>query len=90
MAVTIAVSRWDDSAWDDGGNAVNLVVPGGTFTVSAIDQNNRVVTLTPQNLLADNFPNQGNLWSPTIYFSVGQSWTCSSVDLNNRIAYLTG
>lgn len=92
MATTVACTRWDDSAWDDEGNSVNLVQPGNTFNVSIIDQSNRVVWFTPQNLCADTWANATFWWDGTLssHFTLNQTFTCASVDLNNRIAYLSG
>lgn len=92
MATTVRVSRWDDAAWDDQGNSLNLVQVGGTFTVQTIDQNNRVVVFTPQNLIADSWDDATFWWDGTIssHFTLGQSFTVQSLDLNNRIAVLSG
>jgi hypothetical protein len=92
VATTVRVSRWDDAAWDDAGNALNLVQVGNTFNVSIIDQNNRVVAFTPQNLLADmwddaTFWTDGTLAS---HFTINQTFTVQSVDINNRVAVLSG
>ena len=92
MATMVRVSRWDDAAWDDAGNALNLVQVGNTFNVSSIDQNNRVVAFTPQNLLADQwddltFWNDGTLVS---HFVLNQTFTVQTVDINNRVVWLSG
>jgi hypothetical protein len=92
VATTVKVSRWDDAAWDDGGNALNLVQVGNTFNVSIIDQNNRVVAFTPQNLIADmwddaTFWTDGTLAS---HFTINQTFTVQSLDINNRVAVLSG
>jgi hypothetical protein len=92
MATTVRVSRWDDAAWDDEGNALNLVQVGGTFTVSNIDQNNRVVTFTPQNLIADSW-DDATFWSDgtlASHFTLSQSFTVTAVDINNRVVTLSG
>lgn len=92
MATTVRVSRWDDAAWDDEGNATNLVQVGNTFTVSNIDQNNRVVTLTPQNLIADTW-DDATFWGDgtlATHFVLNQTFTVQSVDINNRVVTLTG
>jgi hypothetical protein len=92
MATLVRVSRWDDAAWDDAGNALNLVQVGGTFNVQTIDQSNRVVTFTPQNLIADSW-DDATFWSDgTIasHFTVNQTFTVQTVDINNRVAWLSG
>lgn len=92
MATTVRVQRWDDAAWDDGGNAVNLVQVGNTFNVSAIDQSNRVVTFTPQNLIADTW-DDATFWTDGTlaqHFTVNQAFTVQSVDINNRAVTLSG
>lgn len=92
MTTIVRVQRWDDAAWDDEGNAVNLIQVSGTFNVAAIDPNNRVVTFTPQNLIADTwdnatFWNDGTLAS---HFTLNQTFTVTSVDINNRVVWLSG
>jgi hypothetical protein len=92
VATAVKVTRWDDAAWDDGGNALNLVQVGGTFNVSVIDQSNRIVYFTPQNLMADSW-DDATFWADgtlSSRFAVNQVFTVTSVDLNNRIAYLSG
>jgi hypothetical protein len=92
MATTVRVSRWDDAAWDDEGNAINLVAVGNTFNVSAIDQDNRVVYFTPQNLIADMW-DDATFWSDgtlASHFAVNQTFTVTSIDTNNRIVVLSG
>lgn len=90
MPTAIACNEWDDSAWDDEGNALNLVQVGGTFNVSMIDFNNRVLWLQPQNLKATQWANATFWNSGTLPFTLNQTFTVTSVDLNNRIAYLSG
>ena len=86
MATTVKVSRWDDS------NYINTVSVGNTFTVAAIDNNNRVLSFTPQNLVADSWDNATYWWDGTLasHFTLSQTFTVQSIDTNNKIIYLSG
>ena len=97
MATTIRVSRWDDQPWDAEGLSLTIAV-NDTFNVSTIDQGNRVVALTPlassytKTLTADMWDDATFWWDGTIssHFTVGQTFTVQSVDLNNRVVVLSG
>lgn len=97
MATTVKVLRWDDQRWDDEGNSLTIAV-NDTFTVSNIDQNNKVVTLAPgstsypSNLLADTW-DDSTFWSDGTlanHFTQNQTFTVLSLDYNNRIVTLSG
>jgi len=92
VATLVRVSRWDNAAWDDEGNALNLVQVGNSFTVSTIDQNNRVITFSPQNLIADSW-DDATFWSDgtlSSHFTLSQTFTVQTVDINNRQVWLSG
>lgn len=97
MATTVRVWRWDDQQWDDEGNSLTILV-NDTFNVGVIDQSNRVVTLTPnstsypKSLIADTWDDATFFWDGTIasHFTVGQTFTVQSLDINNRVVTLTG
>lgn len=97
MATTVKVLRWDDQPWDAEGGSLTIAV-NDTFNVSTIDQSNRVVALTPlasaytKTLTADTWDDSTFWWDGTIssHFTVGQTFTVQSVDINNRIAVLSG
>ena len=97
MATTVRVMRWDDQRWDDEGNSLTIAV-SDTFTVASIDQNNHVVTLAPastsyvSNLLADTW-DDATFWTDgtlASHFVANQTFTVSSIDINNRIVTLSG
>lgn len=97
MATTVKVVRWDDQRWDDEGNSLNIAV-NDTFTVSAIDQSNRVVTLAPgstsypSSLIADTW-DDATFWADGTlpsHFTQSQTFTVQSIDINNRIVTLSG
>jgi len=97
MATTVKVQRWDDQRWDDEGNSLTIAI-SDTFTVSNIDQSNRVVTLAPgstsypSSLIADTW-DDATFWvdgTLASHFVASQTFTVQSVDINNRVVYLSG
>jgi hypothetical protein len=97
VATTVKVMRWDDQKWDDEGNAL-VIALSDTFTVSTIDQSNRVVALAPastsytSNLTADTWDDATFWWDGTLstHFTNGQTFTVQTIDTNNRVITLTG
>lgn len=97
MATTFRVIRWDDQPWDAEGQNLTIAV-NDTFNVSTIDQSNRVVALTPnvsaytKTLTADTWDDM-TFWSDgtlASHFTVGQTFTVQTLDVNNRVITLNG
>lgn len=98
MATTVRVVRWDDQPWDAEGMVQPAINVGDTFNIGTIDQSNRVVALTPnatsytKTLTADTWDDATFWWDGTLssHFTLNQTFTVQSLDLNNRVAVLSG
>ena len=100
MATIIRCTQWDDSPWDDGNTGTTSIAAGDTFTVATIEEGNRVVRLA---VLSSNY-SAGQIkateWDDVTWWgdggtiaqhvTVGQTFTVTSVDLNNRVVWLSG
>lgn len=99
MATTIRATEWFDVLWDDAGLGIPQIQVGDTFTIASIDANNRALRLAVQS---SNFSGGQLLciqwddltfWSGApgaLPFTAGQVFTVTSIDLSNRIVYLSG
>lgn len=98
MALTVKIDNWDDTKWDDSTSPTSLIQVSDTFTVSAIDLNNRYVTFVPgstsytNSLYARNW--EDSSWDDN-YTGLGtialnQTFTVTLLDYNNRVVWLSG
>lgn len=98
MALTVKVDVWDDTKWDDSFSPASLIQNGDTFTVSAIDLNNRVVTFAPastaytNNLTARNWEDSSwdDNYTGLSTVALSQTFTVTLLDYNNRVVWLSG
>lgn len=98
MAITIRVDQWDNSAWNPAFTTGAAILVNDTFNVSTIDLNNRVVALTPLSsaytgtLIVRSWDDSAwdDEWTGLGLLVVGQTFTVTLVNINNRAVYLSG
>ena len=99
MATTIKADQWFDVLWDDGGLGLPQIQVGDTFTVATIDTSNRVLRLAVQSSGFTGGQLFCGSWDDASYwlgqpgflpFTVGQLFTVQTIDVSNRVVYLSG
>lgn len=87
---------WDDAPWDSDGYGGPPIAVSDTFSVTMIEQGNRVLRLTPQSsayqfVIKSTDWDDLNVWQVwPVPFTAGQVFTVTAVDLSNRVVWLSG